>query len=292
METTLLSASGHDWLVVGSDGAIGSELTTALLLSSPTPGVSAVRKGHPHDSYRETVTDVLRARRDSGRPLRLLFCGGKGGFSLSKESAEKQHEAFDLFCRDIGSSFDLEKFVFISSLGARCSQLVSHYSSLIEDNEQTVQNVFHGRSLILRLPSMYGYSFRARRFHGLVGIMLRNLRIRRPTGIYARLETRRNYLSIHRLAPLLVRQSSRGGALDQTGILNVQSTVGLSILDVCTHFFRAIKQRPILKLVRHSQLDEEHHYPSKLTDAKLCVIDPIGEWVSLHWKRSAPLSPL
>jgi len=84
---------------------------------------------------------------------------------------------------------------------------------------------------------MCGYSYRARRFHGLVGIMLRNLRVRRSTGIYARLETCCNYLSIHRLAPLLVRQSSCGGGLDQTGILNVQSTVGWSILDVSTHFF-------------------------------------------------------
>lgn len=291
MESTLLCSPSRDWLIVGSNGSIGSELTGALLSSIPGNDLlSAACRVHPHQAYPEHALALLRTRRGH-RPLRLLFCGGKGGFSLTQENAARQHEVLRDFCHRLGQSEALEKFIFISSLGAHCSRLEGSYSHLIRSNEETVLGTFGNRSLVLRLPSIYGYNERSRRYHGLVGVMLRNMRIRRLTNIYARLETRRNYLSIHRLAPLLVRRHGAGGLLDRTGCLNIQATIGLSIFDVGTHFFRAIKQRPILKLARHSLLDEEHHYPVALAGAKFVVIDPIAEWVSLEWKRSVPLSP-
>ena len=293
METTLLSSSWRDWLVVGSNGAIGSELTKALFLEcSRKSDCSLHRIQHSHGAYASIARKLVHRRGKVRRPLRLLFCGGKGGFSLSRESGEEQREAFRSFCEGLDHLDDLDKFIYVSSLGAHCSRIQSTYSSLIWENEQVVRSAFGRQSLILRFPSMYGYNQRERRYHGLVGVIFRNLRIRCPTRVYARLETRRNYLSIHRLAPLLVRDKAGGGLLDERGEVNIQSTMSLSVFDVCTHFFRAIKQRPTLKLVQHSALDEEHHYPSALAGAKFCINDPIGEWVSLHWKRSAPSSLL
>jgi len=289
MESTLLSGPSRDWLIVGSNGAIGSELTKALLRSRCfDASLPPVVRVHSHDTYAETNFDLLNSR-TSSRPLRLLFCAGKGGFSLPQQSAELQHDVFNAFCRRLVPSFHLEKFIYISSLGAHCSELRAPYSQLIAANEQTVCSIFKGSSLILRLPSMYGYNERSHRHHGLIGVILQNLRLRRPTGIYARLETRRNYLSIHRLAPLLVRRQGEGGFLDQNGFLNIQSSISLSIFDVCTHFFRAVKQRPVLKLMPHSLVDEEHHYANAIKGARFIVFDPIGEWVSMQWNRCSPL---
>jgi len=291
METTLLSGTERDWLVVGSNGAVGNELTQALLQSSCIYGSRPVNmRFHPRDNYAEASLDLV-LNRSSCRPLRLLFCAGKGGFSLSEASAEQQYQAFYKFCRLLAPSVGLEKFVFVSSLGAQCSRLGAPYSQLVRSNEETVLANFGENGLILRLPSLYGYHEQAQRYHGLIGVILRNLKIRCPTGIYARLETRRNYLSIRRLAALLVRDRPGGALLEASGFLNIQSSVNLSVFDVCSSFFRTVRQRPILKLMKHSFVDAEHHYPAAIRGARVVINDPIGEWISRQWNRSAPLSP-
>ena len=62
METTLLQGPGHDWLVVGSNGAVGSELTRALLRSTYIDGSRPVDvRVHPRDSYAEARIDLLRS---------------------------------------------------------------------------------------------------------------------------------------------------------------------------------------------------------------------------------------
>lgn len=291
METTLLSGPGRDWLVVGSNGAVGSELTQALRRSSYIDGSRPVDvRVHPRHSYAEASLDLVLSR-SSCHSLRLVFCAGKGGFSLAQASAEQQYQAFDKFCRLLAPSVGLDKFVLVSSLGAHCSRLGVPYSQLVRSNEEAVLAYFGERALILRLPSLYGYHDRAQRYHGLIGVILRNLKIRCSTGIYARLETRRNYLSIRRLATLLVRDRSGGALLEANGCLNIQSSINLSVFDVCSSFFRAVRQRPILKLMEHSLVDAEHHNPCVVHGAKVIVNDPIGEWVSWQWNRSVHLSP-
>jgi nucleoside-diphosphate-sugar epimerase len=291
METTLLSGLGRDWLVLGSNGSVGSEVTRALVTSSYIDGSRTVDvRSHPRDSYAEASLDLVRSR-SSCHPLRLVFCAGKGGFSLAQASAEQQYQAFDKFCRLLSPSVGIDKFVLVSSLGAHCSRLGVPYSKLVRSNEEAVLANFGERALILRFPSLYGYNDRAQRYHGLIGVILRNLKIRRSTGIYARLETRRNYLSIRRLATLLVSDRPGGALLEANGCLNIQSSINLSVFDVCNSFFRTVRQRPILKLIEHSLVDAEHHYPGAVHGARVIINDPIGEWVSSQWNRSVHLSP-
>ena len=290
METTLLLGPNYDWLVVGSNGAVGSELTRALMRSSyidvrrPVDVLS-----HPLDSYAEITLD-LALRRASSNPLRLLFCAGKGGFSLAQASAYQQYRRFEKFCRLLTPSIGLDKFIFVSSLGAHCSNIESSYSQLIRANEQITQANFGERALILRLPSLYGYNVRVQRYHGLIGVILRNLKNRSPTSIYSRLETRRNYLSIQRLATMLVSCRPGGSLLETYGSLNVQSSINLSVFDVCSAFFRAVKKRPILKLMHHSPVDAEHHCPNAVPGAKVIINDSISEWLIWHWNQCAHLS--
>lgn len=290
MESTLLTGQEHSWLVVGSNGAVGSELTRALLRSSYVNGSQPVDvRVYPRDKYADANLDLALSR-SSRNPLRLLFCAGKGGFSLSNASAEQQHQAFEQFCQMLASSVFVDKFIFVSSLGAHCSRLGSPYSHLVHNNEQILTSCFGGRSLILRLPSMYGYNNRKRSYHGVIGIILRNVKVRQPTGIYARLETRRNYLSIRRLANQLVRKHPSGTLLEANGCLNIQSSISLSMFDVCASFFRTVKQRPTLKLMQPSLVDAEHHYPGVVHGAKLILNDSIDEWVSWQWNRFVHLS--
>lgn len=291
METTLLPGPERDWLVLGSNGLVGSEVTRALVRSSYIDGSCPVDvRIHPRDSYAEASFDLVRSR-SNYHPLRLVFCAGKGGFSLAKDSAEQQYEAFDKFCRLLAPSVGIEKFVLVSSLGAHCSRLGVPYSKLVCSNEEAVLANFGERALILRFPSLYGYHDRAQRYHGLIGVILQNLKLRRPTGIYARLETRRNYLSIRRLATLLVSDRPGGALLEANGCLNIESSINLSVFDVCNSFFRTVKQRPILKLIEHSLVDAEHHYPGAVHGARILINDPIGEWVSWQWYQSVQLSP-
>lgn len=290
METTLLSGPKCDWLVVGSNGAVGSQLNRALIQSSyidPSRPVDV--RVHLHENYAEASLDLL-ANRSGCHPLRLLFCAGKGGFSLDQASAEKQCQALNKFCRLLAPSVDIDKFVLVSSLGAYCSKLGVPYSQLVRSNEEVVLSNYGERALILRLPSLYGYHGLTMRYHGLIGVILRNLKIGCSTGIYARLETRRNYLSIRRVASLLVSDRLGPTLLEANGCLNIQSSINLSIFDVCNYFFRAVRRRPLLKLMEHSLVDAEHHYPDHC-GAKVVINDSIGEWVRWQWNRSVRLSP-
>jgi hypothetical protein len=137
---------------------------------------------------------------------------------------------------------------------------------------------------------MYGYNFISKRYHGLVGAILKNLSQCRTTRIYARLETRRNYLSVGKLASSLFHVRPGGALIERSGCLNVQSSVSLSIFDVCHCFFQAIRRRPMLMLVRHAVVDAEHHFPSGLQGAKLMINDPVIEWIRWNWKKSVRLS--
>ena len=93
------------------------------------------------------------------------------------------------------------------------------------------------------------------------------------------------------MAALLVRDRPGGALIEANGYLNIQSSINLSVFDVCSFFFRAVRQRPILKLMEHSLVDAEHHYPGAVHGARVIVNDPIGEWVSWQWNRSVHLSP-
>lgn len=239
MQITLLSGIGRDWLVMGSNGAIGSELTKALQHSQLIDaGQPPIIQSHPWDLYGSAAVDVLRTR-STDRQISLLFCCGKGGFSLPQSSADLQHRAFSEFCDQLRSWSRLDRFIFVSSLGAHCSRVASPYSQLIRANENCLQQAFDQRALILRLPSIYGYNYDAYRYHGLVGVMLMNLCLRRPTSIYARMETRRNYLSISRVARTLVADRPGGAWLEVGGLLNIQASISLSIFDICSCFSAA-----------------------------------------------------
>jgi hypothetical protein len=283
MLSSYLQTATHDWLIVGSNGSIGSELTHGLRCFGG-PGQDGPMDSHPHASEDYVSACLLLAHRHaSDRPLRVVFSGGKGGFSLSEESCYQQERAFSEFCQRIEQVARLDKLILISSLGAHCSKLASAYLRLVLFKEKCQLQHLGPKSLILRLPSMYGWNRHERRHHGLIGVLYRHLRLRRTTDIYARMETRRNYLCMNQLSPLLLRAGIEGSVLERSGVINIQAAINLSIVDVCGSFLRATRQRPSLRLMTPSQVDAEHHYPTLLDGDKLIVNDHLDAWIKSQW---------
>lgn len=291
MESTLLIGSRHDWLVVGSNGAIGSEMTQALRQSSQTNKMYAPKvEIHSRSKYSESVFRAIKARRNP-RPLRLLFCAGKGGFSLSQNLADQQEKEFAEFYSKLTFLPSLEKMVYVSSLGAHCSRIKSPYSNLIKKNEKGLLSSLSSRSLIIRVPSVYGYNEYSKRYHGLIGILLSNLRTNSPTSIYSHFSTRRNYISIRHLAQKLVCEHLEKINHDEHGCLNVQAPASLSVLDVCSIITKITKRRPALRPMPASILDAEHHWPNAVSGAKIVISDSVKEWVHFQWHRTPRSCP-
>jgi hypothetical protein len=285
MLTTLVRHERHDWLIIGSNGAIGSEVTYVLANSSTDTTSACIQsKEYAHSSYTEASIDLVQ-RHNSRAPLRILYCGGKGGFSLNETSCAQQYQDFEYFCEAIKQTPRLEKVILISSLGVQCSSLESPYRSLMAKKENSIVRHLADKSLILRLPSIYGYNRHTRRHHGLIGVMHRNLRQRKSTDIYARMETRRNYLSISHLVPELLRSKPGGRCIDGRGIVNVQAAISLSVFDLCKCYFHSIHLRPCVRLKTPSPIDAEDHHPSRLTDAKLIINDQLCAWIKWQWMR-------
>jgi hypothetical protein len=286
MLSTFLRSPTYDWLVVGSNGSIGSEITHGLSKSFGKDQISFVFQcAHPRHQFSEACQTLLR-NHSMGGPLRVIFSAGRGGFSLDTESALQQRLEFEQFCRSLTSWRSLDRFVLISSLGAHCSQIQSPYQELIFAKEQSVLEHFGQQGLILRLPSMYGWNRHAQRYHGLIGILLRQLRQRLPANVYARMETRRNYLSVNGLVSTLISQSVQGPVLGRRGIVNIQAATNLSIFDVCASFFRATRHRPVLRLLRPLGVDAEHHFPSLVGDASVAINDSVEAWIKWQWRQS------
>lgn len=283
MLSSFLHSQNRDWLVVGSNGSIGSEILHSLELAcAPEAAKPTLSCHHSHNDYGQAADRLLQDH-SRGQPLRIVFCGGRGGFSLSDVSADEQQKAFEDFCRGLRNQHSLEKVVLISSLGAHCSEISSAYRRLVFTKEENVMDHLPGRNLILRLPSMYGWNRGGRRHHGLIGVLLRHLRLRRSTDIYARMETRRNYLSMNQLGPLLLRAGMGGICLDRLGIVNIQATLNLSIFDICTSFFRTTHLRPTVRLMEPSRVDAENHYPTLLNDANMMIHDRLDAWIKWQW---------
>ena len=291
MESTLLLGRRHDWLVVGSNGAIGSEITQALRQSSQIKQIYASEVStHSRTNYAKSVLSIIQERSHS-RALRLIFCAGKGGFTLSQNLADQQEKEFAALYSSLIAMRSLEKMLYISSLGAHCSKIKSPYSSLIKRNEKGLLANLSIRSLIIRVPSLYGYNECSKSYHGLIGVLLSNLKTNSPTSIYSSLSTRRNYISARHLSRKLVSEHFEKIIHDSQDCINIQAPASLSVLDACSLITKITKRRPALKLMQASILDAEHHWPNIVSGAKVMVSDSIKEWIHFQWHRNPRRCP-
>jgi len=287
MRSTLIHCDGYDWIIVGSNGFIGAALTRALagreIDRSRSRQNIITHIEHEHDQYLNATYWLLQ-NNDSGRPCKLLFCAGKGGFSLLESQANQQYRVFERFSNAIGDFSRIHKVVLISSLGAHCSRIESPYRTLIEQKEACLDLYLPAKSLILRLPSMYGSSQTTKTFHGLIGVMYQKSRLGQSTEITATLRTRRNYLSINRLATIFSRPARQHDFLNHLGIVNVQASYGLSIHEICASFFQAMQKRPRIVLKEPRLIDAEDHFPFRLQGARLILDDNLSEWIK--WQQN------
>jgi len=141
-----------------------------------------------------------------------------------------------------------------------------------------------GRGIMKHFCAAIDYADLAHNRSGIL-VMHKNLRERRSTDIYARMETRRNYLSMNQLATHLLRPQAEGYCLDRSGIVNVQAAISLSVFELCRRFFKSVHLLPLVRLREPSPIDAEDHHPSRLPDAKLIINDQVEEWIKWQWMR-------
>lgn len=291
MQSTLYAGDRFDWLVVGSNGLIGNEISAALRRSKLTSGLAPLAvETYASPAYGKHNLDLLA--KAQAKPIRIFFCAGKGGFSIGQDIATKQIDDLKEFSRAlIEQGFLIDKFILISSLGCLCTRhQINPYSRLNDAKESFVTSFWNDRSLIIRLPSMYGFNQCKKNYGGMIGVMINNLRQRRCTGVYGRLETRRNYLSSSQLSASLFSDLHQHH-LDQQGVLNVQAEFSVSIFDLCSLFFKLLKMRPAIKLMAAAAVDSESHYPFMVKGAKLILNDQLEHWIHQEWMRAGQQSP-
>lgn len=287
MQSALFNSATSHWLVVGSNGLIGSDIATALHRSSLlTASPPLLLNDYDPSQYVRANLEFLNGIPLQG--LRILFCAGRGGFSIGNEIAEHQIGQWQAFCQQLKDTrLPVEKIIFISSLGCACSELTCPYTHLVQAQEAFLLDTWNEQALIIRLPSMYGYNRSKMKYGGLIGVMMQNLKLRRSTSIYARMETRRNYLSSQRMASTLFADANLHHLCRQ-GILNIQASLSMTIYDVCSMMFQATRKRPCITLQKQRVIDSESHFPSTLKDAKLVINDNLKSWIRQEWIKSVP----
>jgi len=289
MLSTLLQAGNKDWLIIGSNGAIGSELCFHLksFYKKENSPKRIQERFHSREEYLEVALD-FSSNNSFYRPLGIIYCGGRGGFGISSECAAQQAKDFKVFCERISLLPRVDKVINISSLGAYISSIASPYQTLCNSNECNLSYYLGNRSLNLRLPSMYGWNRNSSAYHGLIGTILKNLYLRRPTNIYSRMETRRNYISTDLLfAKILSNGLGSGSVLDRSGSLNIRATASLSVFDISSKIFRITRLRPLVKLLEPSSIHSEHHLFRRLESDTIYLNDALEGWIKKRWIRAA-----
>lgn len=294
MRSAIVIGNTCDWIIVGSSGFIGSHFLHSLSGTdaghdSCQPNVVSLTH---HYSESADVLSSLVTRYSSGNQIRVIYCAGKGGFSLSAAHALEQAYDFQKFISNISVNVEISQFILISSLGAHCSNIESPYRTLVMQKEADTILYLPDRSLILRLPSMYGCSIASHSFHGLIGIMYRNILLRKPTTITSRLGTRRNYLSMNNLSANLRNHRTNSFILDRYGHLNIQASLELTIHEICSCFHSVLHYRPEVLLGGIRVIDAEDHYPSRLYDARITLNDNLPSWIQWQQTRCSLLFPL
>ena len=175
MEITLFKSESLNFLVVGSNGNIGSEIVTRLRNQPQNfpPVRSWISAKCEPVNYPRIAKSLLLYQNISEINVDIFFAAGRGGFGLIEQDALVQLTNFTNFCRSLqDSAVRLRKFYLISSLGAHRSKLSSIYSTLCNCIESEAISQFGSNVLILRLPSIYGFNQNTQKYHGLVGQLL------------------------------------------------------------------------------------------------------------------------
>lgn len=197
MEITFLKTdTKHIYIVIGSNGLIGSSLVNSFTKRfSFNQNNFCVKKNINYKKLSYSLSNSLKMfDKDFPRKYSFIYCAGKGGFNLDTISSIDQIEAFNYLIKILVKNYsERMSFYLISSLGCHFSQIDTPYKKLVLANEKLLldnENMF-----IFRLPSIWGFKKNPIRPFGLIGNLLLSTKKSEEVTIYGELNTLRNYLS-------------------------------------------------------------------------------------------------
>jgi hypothetical protein len=216
---------------------------------------------HTHHDDREASDYCLLGEHSQRCPLRIVFSGGRGGFSPRDASAFGQQQQIEHFCRLLNNENSLEAVNLNSSPGAHCYEIVSADNTLMRTKEQSL--LMHLRPQPDSAVAQYvGWNRWGQRHLSLIGVRLRQLRLLRWTDIAARMKPCRNDLARNRLGPMLLRKGLDGRLLNRRDVINSAAKVNQSFLKFLLAFTAPTRLGPTTHLMKPSQVHAEHHDPT------------------------------
>ena len=276
MKTTCIEARGVRVFVIGSNGLIGSWLEEEILRELKTRATVHSWVYQSKD-YAKLNPDLLH--RFEGKK-EVVFCGGSGGFSITRDACEQQRKEFGRFCESVAEkSIKPEHFTCISSLGAIVSAHDSPYKTLIREREKMLRSTFRGIHTTIRLPSLYGHNRITKEAKGIIAVLTDDSLNNKTSRIFGRLDTSRNYLSAKSccsaIARLIILQPKKA----RRATIDLMATKNYTIRELCSEVTRAFRKVPLIRLLDGQAVDCESHYPRRADGVKLELPDDVHGWI-------------
>lgn len=283
--TALSRPEGHCFIVLGSNGLVGSSVLSSLSCSNHSAGPTIARHiGNDPESISECLKKISTESlvRES-KMIHILFACGRGGFGISCTDRERQ---LDLLIRVLSACEELWKnrfrFFSVSSLGAHLSTHASEYKLLVDASEKVMLQ--HAYCRIIRLPSIWGLRGEACSPKGLIGHLLVSAKQRKESLIYADLNTTRNYLSA-RTTGLLVSQLMHS-LPDSVGckVVNLRSISFLTVAGAIGAVRRATGRIPLFRVVEGELADRDHHLTVPRGGSELIGLECLESEIKAAWR--------
>lgn len=276
MRSTVVSSQNSKFLIVGSNGFIGSQLTSALRMKIRGTELRTAE-------YMYSSNDFVRANMHSlesdGNISSIVFCGGVGGFRLSAKSASLQESQYKHFIQECSKVSSIRHFYMLSSLGAAASRMPSAYKDLCMCKEQATASLRGAKGISIRLPSIYGYDPISGVYKGLPGAIAYGLARNKTISIYGELNTTRNYISVQSASEALLSiiTSSRKSAAARR-LINVANRHNMSIHQILKTVSLSLRRTPQIQIVDTRVLDVESHDPSMVDGFIDYVYSDLNHW--------------
>lgn len=266
MKTTLIELGHCSVQVIGSNGLVGSNIIDAASRRGLLEQNSWQLRDFRYERNSAVESNNLICKQLQGNKNVVISCYGPKGFNLDDSELSAAHDCFKEMCQMLQShERNISGHIMISSLGARMSQIVNPYSTLVLRNEQYSQHCLPGKNRIIRLPSIFGENNENGRLSGLLGVMLSNTLRGKTTSIYGGLLTRRNYLESGTCGSLILevalhsRRYRAGSIASQSRIIELSANRNFTTLELINRISHSVKKAPIITMLSSSDVNHEDH---------------------------------
>ena len=284
MEITYLKTdSKHIYIVIGSNGLIGSALVNSFKKRfSFNKNNYLVRKNINHKILSFFLLNSLKIfDNDFYHKYSFIYCAGKGGFSLDLSSSMEQIEAFDYLIKTLLKNYsDRMSFYLISSLGCHYSQIDTPYKKLVLANEKSLLE--NDNMYIFRLPSIWGFRKNPLIPKGLIGKLLISTKYFEEVTIYGELNTLRNYLSANQVAESIFKVIF---SKYTEKIYNFYGEFNYTINEIILLIKKLTKKRVFYKIVGDNPVHKESFKSVPKSGKNIIVLECMSEQIIKEWRN-------